>query len=389
MQEKISYESWDQGLSPQAKSAVQDYLKTFQLKSAVVKVTNRCNLKCSYCYWFRDKSAFKKPAFLSLENALALIDRIDDYCTKNSIDSFHLGLHGGEPLMWPTKIAEQFFEKGKAAKTNIGFSIQTNGVDVSDKWLSLIQKHNINMGISIDGSEALHNEFRIDFKGKGSFDRVKETIAKFRALGISFGVLSVANLESDPRKVLDFLVEELKIKSFDLLVPDTDHDNPPIYSYSEYFIKLYEEWKARYGKKVEIRSIKSFLASVLGVGSSVETIGLGPSNLFVVDSDGSFAQHDVLKICKGFEWGLDKHIKANAIDELLQDDKFITYLLSWITLADKCKSCEYLGICGGGYLPHRWSSANKSFKNPSVYCEDLKRIYGYLTDDLNKYRKKA
>ena len=120
----------------------------------------------------------------------------------------------------------------------------------------------------------------------------------------------------------------------------------------------------------------------------METIGLGPSNLFVVDSDGAFAQHDVLKICKGFDWGLEKNIQDNSIDELLTDDRFVTYLLSWITLSDKCKSCEYLGICGGGYLPHRWSSKGKSFKNPSVYCEDLKTIYRYLNQDLSRYRKK-
>ena len=389
MENSINDKSWDQGLSLQAKQAVQDYLKIFQLKNAVVKVTNRCNLKCSYCYWFRDKTSYQKPAFLSLENALSLISRVDEYCINNKLDSFHLGLHGGEPLMWPTKIAEQFFEAGKLAKTNIEFSIQTNGVDISDKWLSLIEKYSIKIGISIDGSKYLHNRFRVDFKGQGSFDRVKISIDKLKSLNIPFGVLSVANLESDPKEVLDFLVEELKINSFDLLVPDTDHDNPPIFSYSEYFIKLYEEWKKRYGKKVEIRSIKSFLASVLGIGSSVETIGLGPSNLFVVDSDGAFAQHDVLKICKGFDWGLDKNIQDNPIDDLLTDDKFITYLLSWITLADKCKSCEYLGICGGGYLPHRWSSKSRSFKNPSVYCEDLKTIYTYLNQDLNKYRKKV
>ena len=384
-------ESWDQGLSEQSKTAVEEYLKTFRLSSAVVKVTNRCNLKCSYCYWFKDKTSFKKPPFLSLDNALRLIDRVKDYCKQNKIDSFHLGLHGGEPLLWPTKIAEQFFERGLGLKKEgieLTFSLQTNGTAVTDKWLDLIEKFNVRIGISIDGTREIHDKYRVDFSGQGSFDRVLESMGKLRKRGIGFGILSVANLESDPQETLDFLVNQMNIKSFDLLVPDTTHDTPPLNSYSEYFIGLYEEWKLKYAKTVEIRSIKSFLSAVLGVGSSVETVGLGPSNLFVVDSDGSYAQHDVLKICKGFDWGLSKNLEEDSIQSLLQDNKFLSYVLSWITFGDKCKQCEFLGICGGGYLPHRWSSKSQSFKNPSVYCEDLKRIYSHLVADLSRYKNK-
>ena len=176
------------------------------------------------------------------------------------------------------------------------------------------------------------------------------------------------------------------ITSFDVLVPDKTRDDPhSVSKYSEYFKSLHTEWKAKYVGKVEIRTIKNFISAILNLGTTSEEIGLGPSNLFVVDTDGLYAQHDVLKICNDFSWGIDSTVFNTEICDLVNNDTFSNYLLDWITFSKKCQTCPELTVCGGGYLPHRWSSKNKSFQNPSIYCEDLKEIISYMRKDVAPY----
>ena len=50
-----------------------------------------------------------------------------------------------------------------------------------------------------------------------------------------------------------------------------------------------------------------------------------------------------------------------------------------LNLCDTWNACEYRQVCGGGRINHRWS-AERRYENPSVYCEDLKEIFGHIRE---------
>src|SRR5438874_12229142 len=70
------------------------------ISQLLVKVASRCNIDCSYCYWFRDAAVYDKPKLMSVDVLRRLLQRIEEHIAKHSLIEFPIILHGGEPLLW-------------------------------------------------------------------------------------------------------------------------------------------------------------------------------------------------------------------------------------------------------------------------------------------------
>ena len=68
-----------------------------------MKLASRCNINCTYCYWFRDADVYKKPAALSAESEEAFCRRLEEHIRRFELDRFLLVFHGGEPLLFPKR----------------------------------------------------------------------------------------------------------------------------------------------------------------------------------------------------------------------------------------------------------------------------------------------
>ena len=79
----------------------------------LIKVASRCNIDCSYCYWFRDAAVYSKPKLLSDEVLQQLLQRIEEHIAEHALVEFPLILHGGEPLLWGV---ENFYRIADACK---------------------------------------------------------------------------------------------------------------------------------------------------------------------------------------------------------------------------------------------------------------------------------
>ena len=65
----------------------------------LVKVATRCNIDCSYCYWFRDATVYRKPKLMSADVLHQLLQRIEQHVAKYALVDFPIILHGGEPFV--------------------------------------------------------------------------------------------------------------------------------------------------------------------------------------------------------------------------------------------------------------------------------------------------
>ena len=70
------------------------------ISQLLVKVATRCNIDCSYCYWFRDASVYDKPKLMGDDVLQRLLQRIEEHVAKHALADFPIILHGGEPLLW-------------------------------------------------------------------------------------------------------------------------------------------------------------------------------------------------------------------------------------------------------------------------------------------------
>jgi uncharacterized protein len=347
----------------------------------LVKLASRCNIACTYCYWFRDAEVYNKPAVLTAEAADAFCQRLEEHITEFGLEAFTIVFHGGEPLLYPKRRFVELQKRISAVAERTGCRIArgvcTNAILIDDEWAAILRAHDVQVSVSLDGPPDIHDTYRIDFKGRGTHADTLGGIAHLRAAGIEPGLIVVCNPATDPERVVSYVVEELGIRHFDILPPDATHrDNPP--PISDYFIKLFDVWFDTYAAKgVRIRTLDAMIRGLLGDLSVSDTVGLGPIETVTLMTDGTLEPLDVLRIIGDGSTKTNSSVLTNTLQDVQNDPRWREAFDASTQLCDTCLQCEYLDACGGGHLAQRWS-AERRFDNPSVYCESWKHIFDHM-----------
>ena len=146
----------------------------------LVKLAARCNIKCTYCYWFRDAMVYAKPAVLTPEAEDAFCQRLEEHIREFELPIFLLVFHGGEPLLFPKRRFDTFLKKLRAVEERTGCMIKrgvtTNAILVDDEWIALFKEHDLTVTVSLDGPAEINDKFRVDFKGRGTLAQTLEGI---------------------------------------------------------------------------------------------------------------------------------------------------------------------------------------------------------------------
>ncbi|MAS92472.1 MAG: GRRM system radical SAM/SPASM domain protein [Verrucomicrobiales bacterium] len=154
----------------------------------VIQPSPFCNINCDYCY-LPNRTDTRRMDFDVLEKVM---DKI--WNSGLVISPFSLLWHAGEPLAVPIKWYEQAFEiinRFPKAKDYVIHSVQTNGTLVNDKWCAFLNEHQVEVGISIDGPEHIHDHHRKTRKGEGTFQKAMRGMETLRKNNVPFGVISV------------------------------------------------------------------------------------------------------------------------------------------------------------------------------------------------------
>jgi uncharacterized protein len=116
---------------------------------------------------------------------------------------------------------------------------------------------------------------------------------------------------------------------------------------------------------------------MLGGQSGIETVGLAPVGLIVVNADGSLEQVDALRSAFNGAVGTGLNVHTHPFDTALTHPAIIARQLGVAGLSPVCKECTLHQLCGGGMYAHRYR-AGAGFLNPSVYCNDLTYLIGNI-----------
>ncbi|MFC3032725.1 radical SAM protein [Pseudoalteromonas fenneropenaei] len=364
-----------------------------------MKVTERCNIACTYCYYFfgGDDSPLKRKPVFTTQKASDLVTFIER-SLKYGLKSVRVILHGGEPLLLKKHAFDNLLESITLPlkdKVKIEFTLQTNATIIDDDWVELFVKHQIFVGVSIDGPADYNDLYRIDFSGKGTHSKVVRGINKLfdayeRGLMPKPGMIAVINPKFSAKRIYLHLTQELGFDSLHFLLPDHTYDtiNPSeLDLYTSYLIELVDCWAADTNRNRKIRFIDEAINRILSTPFQRDVIGkyINSKKLIItVDSDGAIGPEDTLRsvIPAAFETGVNIS-NSDSLDVVT--NKIISSVLKEaIDIPESCVGCDWVSICRGGNLKNRFSSLDPvPFKRKSVFCEPLKELYITLTAYLN------
>jgi uncharacterized protein len=352
----------------------------------ILKVAERCNIDCTYCYFFNgfDKSYKTHPKRISIESIDSLIIFLKDAVKSHDLDIVQIDFHGGEPLIvkkeYFTSICESFIEN-LSDLCHLRLCLQTNATLVDDDWIEIFSKFNICISTSLDGNKEQNDKYRIGFNGEGTYDATIKGIKKLQDAYLKgqipeIGLLCVINPENNPKELYNHFTKDLGFTLIDFLLPDCSYDDlPPFESieYGNFLIGVFDSWKNDKKKEnISIRIFNSILSLLLGGYSYVTGYGVISPNAITVGSDGSLFPDDLLRSCKDY-------IEPNMS---IEDTSYAVFK-DWIeetiqakskNYSQECLNCCWFKVCGGGHPLNRYSSENE-FNNVSVYCEGLKKMY--------------
>mgnify|MGYP004630667157 FL=1 len=151
----------------------------FNVKAICLHVAHTCNLNCSYCFAAQGKYHGER-AVMSLETGKRAIDFLIE--NSGSHKNLDIDFFGGEPLMnW--EVVKQLVEYGREQEKlhgkNIRFTLTTNGVLLNDEVIDFCNKEMHNVVLSLDGRPEVHNRFRKDYGGVGSYEKILPNFLNF------------------------------------------------------------------------------------------------------------------------------------------------------------------------------------------------------------------
>ena len=177
-----------------------------------------CNLNCEYCFYHERAS---DPYKGSGDGRHGAMHRMSD----KTLDAFlsqwlplagpnpNVGWQGGEPTLAGLDFFRQVVKRQQELKDprqTVSNALQTNGVLIDNEWAEFLHEHRFLVGLSLDGPEELHDRYRFDYAGRGTFGRIMRSIEAMRKYDVEFNLLCVVNrlTANHPEAIYEFFTKK-------------------------------------------------------------------------------------------------------------------------------------------------------------------------------------
>ena len=320
------------------------------VKALCLHVAHTCNLNCSYCFASQGKYHGDR-AVMSLEVGKRALDFLIE--NSGSRRNLEVDFFGGEPLLnldVVKELVKYAREREVEAGKNFRFTLTTNGMLIDDDLIEFANKEMSNVVLSLDGRREIHDRFRVDYAGNGSFDRI---VPKFQKLveargGKNYymrGTFTHANPDflEDIKVMLDLGFKELSMEPV-VCAPDdpsalTEEDMPVVMEQyeklAELMLKKHREGDpfTFYHYMIDLKGGPCIYKRISGCGSGTEYMAVTPwGDLYPCHQ---FVGEERFKLGNVFD-GVD--------NKEIQDEFFACNVYS----REECRDCWAKLYCSGG-----------------------------------------
>lgn len=361
-----------------------------------------CNLACEYCYYLEKKNLYKDASadrrYVMSDDMLERFIKM--YIESQSMPQILFSWHGGETLMRPLSFYKKVIELQKkyGGGLVIDNSIQTNGTLLTDEWCRFFKDNNWLVGVSVDGPQEFHDEYRRNNIGAPSFHKVMRGINLLKKHGVEWNALAVVN-DFNADYPLDFyhFFKEIECRYIQFtpiverIIPHTDgrtlaspmdaHDAPladfsvsPA-QWGEFLCTIFDEWVKNDVGQYFIQLFDSTLANWADVQPGVCTMARTCGHAGVMEFNGDVYSCDHF-VFPEYKLG---NIREKTLVEMMYSDrqqKFGTD--KYDSLPGQCRRCKYLFACNGECPKNRFTVTADGEPGLNYLCEGYYRFFGHV-----------
>lgn len=362
-----------------------------------------CNLACKYCYYLEKQKLYPLDKSKVISDAL-LEEFIKQYIEAQTMPQVLFTWHGGETLMRPISFYKHALELQKryAYGRQIDNCIQTNGTMLTDEWCEFFKENNFLVGVSIDGPQEFHDEYRRTRSGKPSWHEVMKGIRLLQKHGVEWNALAVVNdFNADyPKEFYHFFkdlgcryiqftpVVERTVKRADglTLAPGmqeggevTDFSVTPE-QWGNFLCTLYDEWVKQDVGEIFIQLFDATLANWAGVPPGVCSMSGECGHAAVMEFNGDVYSCDHF-VYPEYRLG---NIRQQTLTGLMYSDRQRNFgKLKTGTLTRQCRECRFLFACHGECPKNRF--VRDVYGNPghNYLCAGYRKFFEHVAADMD------
>lgn len=370
-----------------------------------------CNLSCQYCFFLSKENLYEER-----ESPLMSDETLEAYIAQKFESSpgptVEIAWQGGEPMLR----GMAFYERSVALAEKhrkpfhraVQHTIQTNGTLINDAWAAFFKKHNYLVGLSIDGPRELHDAYRIDKKGRGSFDDVMRAWSVLRSHEVDVNVLCTVHAANadHPLEVYRFFRDEIGAKYIQLIpiveratratLPMADQGwsglrgtDRPLYKqegnlvtrrsvtaeqFGKFLIGIFDEWIERDVGTVYVITFDVALGSWMGQHNAcIVAPKCGASLVLEHNGDVYSCDHYVEPD------HLLGNIKETPLEALVRSEKQARFGQNkYDSLPKYCKTCPVLFACYGECPRNRFIRTPDGEEGLNYLCAGYKAFFTHI-----------
>jgi uncharacterized protein len=271
--------------------------------------------------------------------------------------------------------------------TRIQNTFQTNGILIDDEWCRFFKENNFLVGLSLDGPVELHNKYRKDQSGKGTFDKVVKALRLLRKHKVEFNVLCTVNSANvdHPMEVYRFFRDEVGAE-YVQFIPIVEREGESGFqegntltdrsvkpeAWGKFLIAIFDEWVRKDVGRMFVLNFDGILAGWLGMAGTICIFGHHCGQSMVLEHNGDMYSCDHF-VEPGYYLG---NILQTNMAELITSEKQQKFRKDkWDTLPQFCRKCDFLFLCNGECPKNRILNTPDGEPGLNWLCEGYKDFY--------------
>ena len=363
-----------------------------------------CNLRCKYCYYLEKDKLYKQCKNHVISDEL-LEKFIKEYIEAQTTPQVLFTWHGGETLMRPISFYKRALELQRiyGRGRQIDNCIQTNGTLLTDEWCQFFKDNNFLVGVSIDGPQEFHDEYRRTATNKPTFVKVMNGINLLNKHGVEWNALAVVNdynadyplefyrfFKQIGCKYIQFspIVERVVKREDGLtLAPGMQGGDAGLADFSitpeqwgNFLCTIFDEWVHNDVGEYFVQLFDATLANWVGQAPGVCILAEECGHAGVMEFNG-----DVYS-CDHFVY--PEHLLGNlhtkTITEMMYSDQQNKFAkMKKQMLPQQCKECKFLFACHGECPKNRFLNDKYGNYGLNYLCKGYRQFFEHVEPYMN------